>query len=177
MGILRPKQNKKQTINMDKTPDSWDNGQSQGGLSGLSISAKPFVPNVNAVSFVPGGSYAPPAAKPAPAPAPAEEEVATNGDDETTDNWDDGADEEEEVVQENGISEEVNGATEVEEEKEQEQEEELEEPEDEVEEEIVKEVAPTKKSKTPSPEPDDGRENINIIFIGHVDAGKSTIGG
>ena len=35
---------------MDKTPDSWDQAT---GLSGLSISAKPFVPNINAAVFVP----------------------------------------------------------------------------------------------------------------------------
>jgi len=164
---------------MDKTPDSWDNGPSQNSFSGLSISAKPFVPNVNATTFVPGGAYTPPvvAAKPPPVHVP-EETIVTNGEDQTTDNWDDGADEE--VVTENGVTEEVNGdaPADVAEEKEEEQNGEVEELVDEIEEvEVEKEVAPIKKSKTPSPEPDDGRENINIIFIGHVDAGKSTIGG
>ena len=39
---------------MDQTPDSWDQVPPPSQtLSGLSISAKPFVPNVNAVEFVP----------------------------------------------------------------------------------------------------------------------------
>ena len=62
---------------MDRTPDSWENGPSQK-LSGLSIGAKPFVPNVNASSFVPGGSFVP-MAKPAPAPLPEPEEIVANG--------------------------------------------------------------------------------------------------
>jgi len=177
-----------------ETPDSWDQAPSEG-LSGLSISAKPFVPNVNACAFVPkfgGGStfvpQAAPPANPAPAPVPVtadecvknsepEETDTANG--ETNDNWDDG-EEDEPMSQEkeNGVVEEsevaeVNGAAEEtvngEEEKEETEAEDI--PEESAT--AVKKAA----SKTPTPEPDDGRENINIIFIGHVDAGKSTIGG
>ena len=55
---------------MDQTPDSWDQvPQSAEKLSGLSISAKPFVPNVNALEFVPnfgggGGNMVSPSVEP-----------------------------------------------------------------------------------------------------------------
>jgi len=157
-------------------PDSWDQGsQSTEKLSNLSISAKPFVPNVNAAAFVPGSSFQPSSIT---ASNPVKDEInPTNIDNgETTDNWDDN---EEEIVKENGVVE-TNG--EMEESEEREEDEEIiekdpvkEEPE--IEDTIKEAVTVKKASKTPSPEPDDGRENINIIFIGHVDAGKSTIGG
>jgi len=36
----------------------------------------------------------------------------------------------------------------------------------------------TKKPETPvEDEPDGGKDHVNIVFIGHVDAGKSTLGG
>lgn len=75
-----------------ETPDSWDQAPSEG-LSGLSISAKPFVPNVNACAFVPkfgGGStfvpQAAPPANPAPAPVPVTaDECVKNSEPEETD--------------------------------------------------------------------------------------------
>jgi len=179
---------------MDHTPDSWDHTPSDG-VAGLSISAKPFVPNVNAMTFVPkfGGSTV--NAPPPPIPSvdtPVDTPVVTpvvadecvkqtdeldSAAGETNDNWDDNAEEEEpqETPQENGEAE-VNG---VEEETTDSGDEEKEAPEEEPEEIPEETVTVIKKpSKTPTPEPDDdGRENINIIFIGHVDAGKSTIGG
>lgn len=169
-----------------QTPDSWDQGpQPVEKLSGLSISAKPFVPNVNAQEFVPSWASAAAPAKPpvSSTDEPVKQSTVTdpiadeidpsNG--EPTDNWEDN--EEEEPVKENGLVE--NGIVEENEIKDEEDEILEEEEEEEIPEEVkeAEAIVPKKASKAPSPEPDDGRENINIIFIGHVDAGKSTIGG
>lgn len=174
---------------MESTPDSWDQGaDSSEKMSGLNIGAKPFVPNVHAMAFVPGGGFTPSAQPAAAIPShtdvKAEETDSTSVDNgEPASNWDDNEeddeDDEEEEVKENGVVE-TNGDVMENEEKEEEDSQlsEKESSEEVIEpDEPVKETVIIKKTKTPSPEPDDGKENINIIFIGHVDAGKSTIGG
>merc|ERR1711933_545103 len=100
---------------MEPTPDSWDQGaDSTEKFSGLSISAKPFVPNVHAAAFVPGGGFAQPVVQPQPT-IPVNTEVNNtedsnclqNGESEPASNWDDNddEDEEEEIVKENGLVE------------------------------------------------------------------------
>lgn len=151
-------------------------------LSHLNINANVFVPNVNAVEFVPsfGPKSTPPVEPQQQQPPPpvaasqvqeanlvsnqpnvngqAQEKVV-----EPSDNWDDGLEDKTEIEApaENIIEEETK--PEIEEEKPD----------------ALPVVSQSKKeSKSPSPEPnEDHKENINIIFIGHVDAGKSTIGG
>merc|ERR1712168_1349377 len=135
----------------------------------LNINAASFVPgqNFNAPVFVPGGGFggAPPAAAAAPAPqevAPPAEPVKVE---ESEEDWDDEPEE----------------AKPKEEEK-PEPEEPKEEPKPEPKEpEPVPEPAP----KTESEEPENVEEDVeevqldfvNIVFIGHVDAGKSTMSG
>lgn len=169
------------------TPNSWE--QSDGlanNLDNLNVNAKPFVPNVNASVFVPSfmKNTAPP---PAPAQIPTPNEGTQNEaeEDPAADNWDDGVDDEPEVEEQKEVeSEDLTN-----------HEEEKPEPEEttpdsnDAEVELVTQAATvvasavpasvgkSSKSSTPTPEPEDLKENINIIFIGHVDAGKSTIGG
>jgi len=132
-------------------------------MSNFNVNASAFVPNVNAVEFVP--NFGPKTTEP-PQKAP---EVV----EEPSDNWDDGL---EDKVEGLNLEPEPTPA--------QEETKTENENENEIEEKPVdtpQEVAVTKApSPEPEPEPEtpeDTTENINIIFIGHVDAGKSTIGG
>merc|ERR1712183_393190 len=136
----------------------------------LNINAASFVPgqNFNAPSFVPGGSFAPAAAAP---PAPKVEEPAPPAEpvkveEEPEEDWDD---EPEEAKP-----------------KEEEQKEEpKEEPKPEVEDKEPEPVPePTPKTESEEQEPEEPVEEeevqldfVNIVFIGHVDAGKSTMSG
>jgi len=135
----------------------------------LNINAASFVPgqNFNAPVFVPGGGFggAPPAAAAAPAPqevAPPAEPVKVE---ESEEDWDDEPEE----------------AKPKEEEK-PEPEEPKEEPKPEPKEpEPVPEPAPKTESEEPEVVEEDVEEVqldfVNIVFIGHVDAGKSTMSG
>ncbi|XP_041474160.1 eukaryotic peptide chain release factor GTP-binding subunit ERF3A-like isoform X2 [Lytechinus variegatus] len=145
--------------------ENWADQEDPGpGLSNqfstLNVGAKPFVPNVNAPAFVPG-SYA-------SNTQPELEATATAGNAlESAGFGNDDA-----VVMEAQVEEEE------EEEEEPMQEEESPKP--------VKDngsmkafIAP-KPSKQQTPkeeEPESKKEHVNVVFIGHVDAGKSTIGG
>jgi len=136
----------------------------------LNINAASFVPgqNFNAPSFVPGGSFAPAAAAP---PAPKVEEPAPPAEpvkveEEPEEDWDD---EPEEAKP-----------------KEEEQKEKpKEEPKPEVEDKEPESVPePTPKTESEEQEPEEPVEEeevqldfVNIVFIGHVDAGKSTMSG
>lgn len=140
----------------------------------LNVNASVFVPNVNAAEFVPSflqKTQPPPAqaAQEAPqTPAPVEAEVNGQANDkveEPSDNWDDGLETEE--TENNDASE--NETTP--------KEETTSSPSEEKPDKIAITTKPKEPEKTPSPEPENYQENINIIFIGHVDAGKSTIGG
>jgi len=155
---------------MAKTPDSWDQSSS---LSGLSINAPSFVPNVNASVFVPNFGAAatlPPAVVQDPVP----NNIKENHTEEPSDNWEDNV--VEEPTQNDDATRQAEEEKSTPEPTEKEEDENLEEEEPELKAPVVK---PAKKeiSKPPTPEPEDKKENINIIFIGHVDAGKSTIGG
>ncbi|KAK5880901.1 hypothetical protein CesoFtcFv8_021762 [Champsocephalus esox] len=180
----------------DTAPDSWELEEEdaealavaadlQASFAALNVNAKPFVPNVNAAVFVPSFFQASPAETPAPVAAPdpvasmevAETAVAApveNGSSEakmTTEEqtWEQkeepgdgggggGEGAEEDLVP--GACEE--GVARIEEEEEMMEEEEEEMP--------MPKVAP-------APPNAPKKEHVNVVFIGHVDAGKSTIGG
>jgi len=132
----------------------------------LNINAASFVPgqNFNAPVFVPGGGFAPPPSAAAPAEvAPPAEPVKVE---ESEEDWDD---EPEEVK-----------PTKEEEQKEEPKEEPKPEPKDQ-EPEPVPEPAPKTESEEPEVEEEVVEEVqldfVNIVFIGHVDAGKSTMSG
>ncbi|KAF3853304.1 hypothetical protein F7725_013992 [Dissostichus mawsoni] len=191
----------------DTAPDSWELEEEdaeaqavaadlQASFAALNVNAKPFVPNVNAAVFVPSFFQASPAETPAPVAAPdpvASMEVAEtaapveNGSSEakmTTEEetWEQkeepgGEEEEEEEVVEKGEGGEggegegeedlvpggacEEGAARIEEEEMMEEEEE--------------EMPMPKVAPAPPNAPK--KEHVNVVFIGHVDAGKSTIGG
>ena len=129
-------------------------------MSNWNVNANSFVPNVNAPVFVPGQPYTPPAPQPAPEPA---------------EDWETQADTspQEEQPAPPAPIEEAAPAPEA----------------------PALEAAAAPQKKEPTPEEDviaplakkfqrtvyvdDGthKEHINIVFVGHVDAGKSTIGG
>lgn len=160
-------------------PDSWDSLDDPGPgemsertsdlsaqLHSLNVNAKPFVPNVNAPAFVPSFMKT----------ATTDASPSTNGDVDQS-----------EIAEKNGNSNTTKGnipgedkePTDVKPETNVDDGENKETDEAEVVEEVEEEVKPAKKEvkKEVAVEPDDKREHINIIFIGHVDAGKSTIGG
>lgn len=160
-------------------PDSWDSLDDPGPgemsertsdlsaqLHSLNVNAKPFVPNVNAPAFVPSFMKT----------TTTDASPSTNGDVDQS-----------EIAEKNGNSNTTKGnipgedkePTDVKPETNVDDGENKETDEAEVVEEVEEEVKPAKKEvkKEVAVEPDDKREHINIIFIGHVDAGKSTIGG
>lgn len=131
----------------------------------LNPNAFEFVPgkNLNAPAFVPGGSYTP-APKPEPTPPvppPAQEE-------EEEEDWDDGDDDEEDEKPKEETKEEEPVVEEKEETKKEE-----------IEKEKVEEKEPEVEEEEPEPEPEEEvkKNYVNIVFIGHVDAGKSTMSG
>ncbi|RMX52686.1 hypothetical protein pdam_00004235 [Pocillopora damicornis] len=158
-------------------PDSWDSlddpgpGEMSEGTSDLSaqlhslnVNAKPFVPNVNAPAFVPSFLKT----------VTTDASPSTNGDVDQSEIAEKNSDtikgdvpgEDKEPIDMKPETNEDRGET-------------KETVEVEAEEEEQEEVKPVKKEakKEVEEEPEDKREHLNIIFIGHVDAGKSTIGG
>merc|ERR1711970_1575863 len=139
----------------------------------LNINAASFVPgqNFNAPAFVPGGGFGAPAAKQAapPAAAPKVEEAPPAEPvkvEESEEDWDDEPEE---------------AKPKEEEQKEEVKEEPKPEPKDQ-EPEPVPESNPKTESEEPEPEEEVVEEEVqldfvNIVFIGHVDAGKSTMSG
>ncbi|KAF0025185.1 hypothetical protein F2P81_022066 [Scophthalmus maximus] len=180
----------------DTAPDSWELEEDaeapaaaaglQAAFAALNVNAKPFVPNVNAAVFVPSFAHGGDAETPAPDGAPdpaASMEVAEaaapveNGGleaDMTTEEetWEQkeepggggGGGGVQEGLGEGDACEE--GATR----KVEEEEEEMMMMEEEEEEMPVPKIAP-------APPDAPKKEHVNVVFIGHVDAGKSTIGG
>lgn len=155
-------------------PDSWDSLDDPGPgetsdlnekLNSLNVNAKPFVPNVNAPAFVPSFMKSQAAEAVPSANGDAKPEVAQP---------DQG-----EGVTEAGAGEDVGTSSMKPDENEEEEDEEKEV--DDVrmdkEEEDAKPVKTNSSKRKVEEEVKDKREHINIIFIGHVDAGKSTIGG
>uniref|UniRef100_A0A8D3DHM8 G1 to S phase transition 1 n=1 Tax=Scophthalmus maximus TaxID=52904 RepID=A0A8D3DHM8_SCOMX len=149
----------------DTAPDSWELEEDaeapaaaaglQAAFAALNVNAKPFVPNVNAAVFVPSFAHGGDAETPAPdggwTPHALRLQVSlTRG--------------VQEGLGEGDACEE--GATR----KVEEEEEEMMMMEEEEEEMPVPKIAP-------APPDAPKKEHVNVVFIGHVDAGKSTIGG
>ncbi|KAK2829692.1 hypothetical protein Q7C36_017682 [Tachysurus vachellii] len=155
----------------DAAPDSWeqeDEGSEapvsahtglNDSFSGLNVNAKPFIPNVNAAEFVPGFIQKAPAETIAPVTVPEKNgriEVSVPAEAQPLENGSgDGetAAEDESWEQKGGEEDSL-------------QEEGMEEDEE----------APTPKVTPVQPDAPK-KEHVNVVFIGHVDAGKSTIGG
>uniref|UniRef100_A0A8C1G3V4 G1 to S phase transition 1, like n=1 Tax=Cyprinus carpio carpio TaxID=630221 RepID=A0A8C1G3V4_CYPCA len=166
---------------IDTAPDSWDqedDGEAQVDeqlnkdfSTSLNVDAKPFVPNVHAAEFIP--TFRPKGstetAEPAGPDADANVEVSEaeappveNGDAEMAagDTWEQKGSEPSQAEAEPGGD---GGQAE----EDSPQEEGMEEEE---------EVVPTPKVVPTQPNAPK-KEHVNVVFIGHVDAGKSTIGG
>ncbi|KAM8933382.1 eukaryotic peptide chain release factor GTP-binding subunit ERF3A isoform 2-T2 [Pelodytes ibericus] len=159
----------------DTAPDSWEQeeldapeAQLQSALAKLNVNAKPFVPNVHAAEFVPSFLISNQASdgqeeeeqhfySNAAVGMEISEPVVENGETEMSpeESWDnkDENSEAEPGGGDGGPAEEV--APEMMEEEE--------------------EIAKPKMIVVPPDAPK--KEHVNVVFIGHVDAGKSTIGG
>lgn len=157
---------------MSHEPDSWEDYEVENtarNISNLNINAQAFVPNAFAAPFVPRF------ANPNPAPVPSQ----TNGhilqprlENPVSDSNKINPVESKIIKLEEPIKVEEEAPITKEEPKEEkmEVEEPLPEPEP------VAEPVPAPVKKQPPP-PKARKDNVNIVFIGHVDAGKSTIGG
>ncbi|XP_034427053.1 eukaryotic peptide chain release factor GTP-binding subunit ERF3A isoform X3 [Hippoglossus hippoglossus] len=176
----------------DTAPDSWEleddaeapaaaaAAELPGALAALNVNAKPFVPNVNAAVFVP--SFPPssgaemPVADGAPDPAASMEVAETAAPVENGGTEADMTTEEETWEQKEepggggggGGSDDLGTGGECEEGASRKEDEEM------IEEE--EEEMPVPKM-APAPPDAPKKEHVNVVFIGHVDAGKSTIGG
>ncbi|XP_020774076.1 G1 to S phase transition 1, like [Boleophthalmus pectinirostris] len=161
----------------DSAPDSWEqedevDGQLGPALTGLNVNAKPFVPNVNAAEFVPAFAASAPSeslAVEVSVEALSNMEVSDsnapveNGDTDmnTEQPWDqkeeEASEEEPGGCRDRGPDEAASeGASEG----------------------MDEEEDVTAPKPQPPAQPDaPKKEHINVVFIGHVDAGKSTIGG
>ncbi|XP_016383051.1 eukaryotic peptide chain release factor GTP-binding subunit ERF3A-like [Sinocyclocheilus rhinocerous] len=172
---------------IDTAPDSWDqedDGEAQvdeqlskAFAASLNVDAKPFVPNVHAAEFIPtfrqkGSAETVELAGP---DTDANVEVSEpeappmeNGDAEmaTDDTWEQRGSEPSKAEAEPGGSLGGDGG----------QAEEDSPQEEGMEEEEEEEVVPTPKVAPTQPNAPK-KEHVNVVFIGHVDAGKSTIGG
>ncbi|KAA0705553.1 Eukaryotic peptide chain release factor GTP-binding subunit ERF3A [Triplophysa tibetana] len=168
----------------DTAPDSWDqedDGEAQVDMqlsnalaNSLNVNAKSFVPNVHAAEFVPSflnnsADTVEPSGPNTDAKVEEPEQEASappmeNGDAEMTavDTWEQKGSEPSEAEAEPGGSPGGDGGPA---EEDSPQEEEMEE-----------EVVPTPKVVLTQPNAPK-KEHVNVVFIGHVDAGKSTIGG
>uniref|UniRef100_A0A8C1J3Q7 G1 to S phase transition 1, like n=1 Tax=Cyprinus carpio TaxID=7962 RepID=A0A8C1J3Q7_CYPCA len=156
---------------IDTAPDSWDqedDGEAQvdeqlskAFTTSLNVDAKPFVPNVHAAEFIPTFRQKD-SAEPVESAAPPME----NGDAEmgADDTWEQKGSEPSQAEAEPGGSPGGDGGQA---EEDSPQEEGMEEEE---------EVVPTPKVAPTQPNAPK-KEHVNVVFIGHVDAGKSTIGG
>jgi len=148
------------------TPDSWDQQDDGGGgedagvsdttkaLGGLNVNAEPFIPgqNVFAKEFVP--SYMAPCNPEGDKSDEADDQTpVTEEDEQPPDDWAEGSS--------SGGSTDVDSA---------------ETPEGMETEGAVATPKPRKRMKSTSGQ-EKKKSHINIVFIGHVDAGKSTIGG
>lgn len=151
----------------NNAPDSWDQEDTEdtsqsGQLSKLNANAPAFIPGKNpyAVEFVPTFGNANNQAQ----SAPEQEQSSTPNNEAVAADWD--GDEDKKVDEPLPGSDDGGGNKE--EDKEAEEEEESDEDEEEV---------PKPPIKPPSSSTEDKRDHVNVVFIGHVDAGKSTIGG
>ncbi|XP_040212871.1 eukaryotic peptide chain release factor GTP-binding subunit ERF3A isoform X2 [Rana temporaria] len=160
--------------NSDSAPDSWEQAdidaqeaQLNSSLAQLNVNAKPFIPNVHAAEFVPSFQV--------------KSSTAVDGlqDEDATHN----------SAQESSQSSEENGETEMSPEECWDHKDEPNEAEpgggfsgdggsaEEVAQEMEEEEEITKPKTVVAPPDAPKKEHVNVVFIGHVDAGKSTIGG
>ncbi|XP_042578320.1 eukaryotic peptide chain release factor GTP-binding subunit ERF3A-like isoform X2 [Cyprinus carpio] len=156
---------------IDTAPDSWDqedDGEAQvdeqlskAFTTSLNVDAKPFVPNVHAAEFIPTFRQKDSAESVESAAPPMENGDAEMGADDT---WEQKGSEPSQAEAEPGGSPGGDGGQA---EEDSPQEEGMEEEE---------EVVPTPKVAPTQPNAPK-KEHVNVVFIGHVDAGKSTIGG
>uniref|UniRef100_A0A8C1U1J3 G1 to S phase transition 1, like n=1 Tax=Cyprinus carpio TaxID=7962 RepID=A0A8C1U1J3_CYPCA len=156
---------------IDTAPDSWDqedDGEAQvdeqlskAFTTSLNVDAKPFVPNVHAAEFIPTFRQKDSAESVESAALPMENGDAEMGADDT---WEQKGSEPSQAEAEPGGSPGGDGGQA---EEDSPQEEGMEEEE---------EVVPTPKVAPTQPNAPK-KEHVNVVFIGHVDAGKSTIGG
>ncbi|KAL4240659.1 Eukaryotic peptide chain release factor GTP-binding subunit ERF3A [Mactra antiquata] len=149
--------------NQNSAPDSWDADEQTSD----SVSAPMTALNINAPCFVPGQN--PYAASFVPTDVPRTEDTNTTSNPEPTSQTHTVADEDEgggkEVADDWGAEDE-------------EEDNDVEEDEDSpVDDEGAGDVQKKKRTISDSSEPKVQKAHMNIIFIGHVDAGKSTIGG
>ncbi|KAL7378922.1 hypothetical protein ABVT39_020759 [Epinephelus coioides] len=168
----------------DTAPDSWEqeddveatiDGQLESAFTSLNVNAKPFVPNVNAAEFVP--SFAMKANSENLDSVVAVEKISNmemsecaapveNGDTEMTteEPWDQKEAEPNEEEPGGGSCGDRGPSVAA--------------TMEETAPEMMEEEEETPAPKVPPPPPDaPKKEHINVVFIGHVDAGKSTIGG
>lgn len=160
-------------------PDSWDQDDPEDststGLSKMTLNANApaFVPGKNpfATEFVPSFGNKNNQAEGQPPPPKIEENTIKTNSEETA-NWgvEPESKEDEKPLEDTTNVDDGGGTDEV-----VEAEEELEVEEEMEEEEKIIEVKPKKKQAVIST--GEKKEHINVVFIGHVDAGKSTIGG
>ncbi|XP_074647422.1 eukaryotic peptide chain release factor GTP-binding subunit ERF3A-like [Tubulanus polymorphus] len=171
-----------QTDNQNNLPDSWDDGEvddqvkdASQGLSRLNVGAPEFVPSWLAQAPAPAAAAAAPPASVSPVTTDNNTDSRAAGD-ATIDNAPTNDSSPVEKVEEaeppppddwaavaNGDDEERDQVTE------------MEVQDDEDDEDDDEEMIP-KKVRIPS-ECEVKKEHVNVVFIGHVDAGKSTIGG
>jgi len=160
---------------ISETPDSWEQGLNSGvtadlasAISQLNVNATPFVPNVHAPAFVPSflkdsqtdQEQSPGTEMDTETPTTPPQEKSEPPDDnggppsqESPVDWDQSAE-----ANENHAEGEDDDEMDIED--------------------LEVETIPRAKKK-PSKVEDDApkKEHVNVVFIGHVDAGKSTIGG
>lgn len=148
-------------------PEAWDqDDEVNQKMAALNVEAPSFVPNINAPTFTPSWlppselkAAGPPAAAPATTPSPKEPEpVAMQVDkpaakEEIGDSWEDKADMSSPATtpdDEDNSMEDDSG---------------------------IKKSSRVKKKPVIVQAVTTEKEHVNVVFIGHVDAGKSTIGG
>jgi len=166
---------------MSIEPESWEDYEvdQSSRLSNLNINASAFVPSVLATPFVPRFT---------PNAAPPQESPQTNGHDfqakeaesPLSDSNKISSIETKILTKTIDVEEEKEEAVEVMEDKTEPEEDEVEVAEIEEEPEVSdpeEELEPEPVQKPPPPPKEKRKDNVNIVFIGHVDAGKSTIGG
>ncbi|XP_072275095.1 eukaryotic peptide chain release factor GTP-binding subunit ERF3A [Pyxicephalus adspersus] len=172
--------------NNDSAPDSWEQAdidapeaQLNSSLARLNVNAKPFIPNVHAAEFVPSFLMK-------PGVDGVQDEGATHNSAQELSQSSEGS-----SVIGMDISEPVveNGETEISPEESWDHKDEPNEAEpgggfsgdggstEEVAQEMEEEEEITKPKTVIAPPDAPKKEHVNVVFIGHVDAGKSTIGG
>ncbi|XP_040212873.1 eukaryotic peptide chain release factor GTP-binding subunit ERF3A isoform X4 [Rana temporaria] len=174
--------------NSDSAPDSWEQAdidaqeaQLNSSLAQLNVNAKPFIPNVHAAEFVPSFQV-----KSSTAVDGLQDEDATHNSAQESSQSSEGSN----AATGMDISEPVeNGETEMSPEECWDHKDEPNEAEpgggfsgdggsaEEVAQEMEEEEEITKPKTVVAPPDAPKKEHVNVVFIGHVDAGKSTIGG